>query len=168
MRARREVRFKMRPANLFFRSLPEDEDRTVGPCAAELGAVHCTWSGKCAGLCLPRPPSAPQPSQVGFYARSTRRVRSSVRHRDAAGSRPSRSSCLCVPPEWISLWVFTQTQYTERCGCSRMPARTSVLMQGTDTMRRSSGLVERFLRFADNVVAGAKTLLPKKHEGLSM
>lgn len=49
-----------------------------------------------------------------------------------------------------------------------MPARTSVLMQGTDTMRRSSGLVERILRFADNVVAGAKTLLPKKHEGLSM
>merc|ERR1711939_1288131 len=38
----------------------------------------------------------------------------------------------------------------------RMPARTSVLMQGTDTMRRSSGPVERILRFADNVVAGAK------------
>ena len=73
-----------------------------------------------------------------------------------------------MPPEWISLCVFTQTQYTERCGCCRMPARTSVLMQGTDTMRRSSGLVERILRFADNVVAGAKTLLPKKHEGLSM
>ena len=35
-------------------------------------------------------------------------------------------------------------------------------------MRRSSGLVERILRFADNVVAGAKTLLPKKLEGLSM
>ena len=49
-----------------------------------------------------------------------------------------------------------------------MPARTSVLMQGTDTMRRSPGLVERILRFADNVVAGAKTLLPKKLEGLSM